>query len=113
MGIYSRSDGLALPQLNDQFAVAALPTKLAEYSNMKKAIIATRVGDIPQYFTSGKDILLVESENIDEIEQAMITLITDKGLRQKLGEGASRVAQENFDYRRAGERLSAALLAAK
>lgn len=112
VGIYSRSDAVVLPQLNDQFAVAALPTKLAEYSHMKKAIIATRVGDIPQYFTSGKDILLVESENVDEVAQAMKTLITDKNLRRTLADGASRVAQENFDYRRAGERLSNALLAA-
>ena len=68
---YSRANALVLPQINDEFAVAALPTKLAEYSITGKPIIATRVGDVPDYFEDGKDILLVESGNAQNIADAL------------------------------------------
>lgn len=109
VGIYSRSDVLVLPQIDDEFAVAALPTKLAEYSNVGKAIIATRVGDVPLYFTSGENALLVESENIEALSTAMDSLITDKELRLNLAKGAKGVAVKHFDFRKAGTRISQAM----
>lgn len=110
VSIYSRADVLVLPQARDLFAVAALPTKLAEYSNVGKAIIASDVGDVGQYFVSGRDALLVECENVDQLEAAMEKLAGDKQLRAQLSEGATKVARANFDYREAGNRIAAKMI---
>jgi|GEM_PF-1769920 len=107
--IYSRADVLVLPQANNRFAVAALPTKLAEYSVMGRAIIATDVGDIPQYFHDGENALLVESESAEAIAGAMKRLIEDPELRRKLAAAAGRVALKYFDYREAGRRIVAVM----
>ena len=98
---YSRADVLVLPQINDEFAVAALPTKLAEYSITGKPIIATRVGDVPDYFEDGKDILLVESENGKKIEEALGLLANDNKLAAKLGKAARLVAEKHFSPQKA------------
>jgi len=107
--IYSRADVLVLPQINDRCTVAALPTKSAEYALMGKAIIATKVGDIPIYFHDDDDALLVESENVSALAMAMERLIEDPTLRHRLATGAHKVAEAHFDYRQAGRRIVEAM----
>lgn len=93
---YSRTNVLVLPHLNTQFAVAALPTKLAEYSITGKPIIATRVGDVPDYFEDGKDMLLVESEHADSIADALKRIANDTEFAKRLGSAARSVAEKYF-----------------
>lgn len=104
---------LVLPQINDQFAIAAMPTKSAEYAMMGKAIIATEVGDIPLYFRNGESALLVKSESASALADAMERLIKDTELRNRLAIAARKVAETHFDYREAGKRIVAAMEAVR
>ena len=107
--IYSRADILVLPQVDNTFAQMAMPTKLAEYSAMARPIVATRVGDVPLYFTHEKDALLVESCNVEQLAQSIRSLASDPQLRERLGAGAKSVAREHFDPVAAGKRIVSAM----
>lgn len=103
--LYSRANVLVLPQINDKFAIAALPTKLAEYSAMRKPIIATRVGDVPMYFTDDESALLVESEDALQLQKALERIISNPELQEQLAAGAARVGDTHFDYRISGKHI--------
>ena len=109
VGIYSRADVLVLPQINDEFAVAALPTKLAEYSNVRTAIIATNVGDVSLYFTDNETAILVPDSDVDALASAMRSLLADPEKRGVLANGAGNVARSHFDFRKAGARITRAM----
>lgn len=106
IALLSAADTLVLPQTNHLFSQAALPTKLAEYSAMGKAIIATSVGDVPTYFRHMENALLCEPENVETLRTALISLIDQPLLRKNLGDAAKDTAYETFDYRSAGSRIS-------
>lgn len=106
IAIYNASDVLCLPQIQHKFNVAGLPTKLAEYSSMGKAILATNVGDVGEYFTDNETIALYEPGDDEKMIATMTALIEDSSLRHRLGLGALTVAQNNFDYKNAGEAIS-------
>jgi len=105
-GIYSAADILCLPQIQHGFNVAGLPTKLAEYASIGKAILATGVGDVPQYFKNNESAMLYPSGDQEEMLKVMRQLIDDKSLRQRLGQTAKIVSEANFDYRNAGKKIS-------
>ncbi len=96
---------LVLPQSNDLFARAALPTKLSEYSAMGKAIVATRVGDVPLYFTDMENAMLCEPNSAESIAHALRLLLSQPALREQLGAAAKKRAFASFDYRTAGKTI--------
>ena len=113
IGIYSRSDILVMPQIEDDSMIAALPTKLAEYSQMETAIISTDVGDISLYFKNEESALLVESGKSEKIAEALIKLLEYPDLRVRLALAAKKVAIRNFDYKSACMHLSNEMLRIK
>lgn len=66
-----------------------LPVSLVEALAHGKAIVATRVGGIPELLTDWEDALLVPPEDPDALAQAMQRISTDDGLRTTL-EGRAR-----------------------
>ncbi|MDC0613353.1 glycosyltransferase family 4 protein [Akkermansiaceae bacterium] len=108
-GILSASDILVLPQLKNQFNVAGLPTKVAEYSALGKAIVISEIGDIALYFKDGKNCLLSIPSDFDSLYKNLIRLIANGALRNRLGEDAKHVAQDIFDYKNAGKKIVKAL----
>lgn len=103
--LYSAADILALPQIDNTFNIAGLPTKLAEYSSMGKAIVATDVGDVTEYFTDGKNIKLCKHSDPISMKKALISLADNSQLRGSLGEGAKSVASTEFDYKICGQKI--------
>jgi glycosyltransferase involved in cell wall biosynthesis len=73
----------------------AMGRVLIEAAAARKCRIATRVGGIPTVIEHGKDGLLVEKENVDELAEGLRTLMRDKELRHRLAsEGQRRIARE-------------------
>ena len=103
--IFERSDVLCVPQTNHTFSQAGLPTKLAEYASMGKAILATRVGDVPRYFIHEQNALLCTAEDSNAMAEQLRRLVNDAKLRRVLGEAAAETAREIFDYRMQGRRV--------
>ena len=61
---------------------------LLEGFSYGKAVIATRVGGIPEIVTDGVTGLMVKPENKSELTDAMRRLLTDGELRKRLGADA-------------------------
>lgn len=64
------------------------PTKLFEYMAMGKPIIASRLGQIGNVLEHKKTAYLVEPGNVENLAEAMNTLIMDPGLCNVLGQNA-------------------------
>jgi glycosyltransferase involved in cell wall biosynthesis len=71
------------------------PRVLIEAAAAGKCRIATRVCGIPVVVEHGKDGMLVEKENVDELAAGLRTLISDEELRHRLASaGQRRIARE-------------------
>ena len=72
------------------------PIALLEAAVLRKPILATSVGGIPELVKSEEDCLLVSSGNIFELVNGIRRLIRDKVLSERLRESAYRRALNNF-----------------
>ncbi len=75
------SDICVLPSLSEGMSNAIL-----EYMAYGKPVIATRVGGNPELVTDGFNGLLVEKENVDQLTEALLTLLHDKDKRTLMGQ---------------------------
>jgi glycosyltransferase involved in cell wall biosynthesis len=83
-----------------------LPMALLEAMSWGMAVIATRVGGIPEAIESGEDGLLVEPGDSEGLAQGLRTLAGDPGLCERLGERA-RGRAARFGREEVAERLAA------
>lgn len=81
--LLSEADVFTLPSYNE-----GLPMALLEAMGWGLPTISTPVGGIPELVTSGKDGLLVEPGNLEQLSQTMQALIEDENLRLSLGKNA-------------------------
>ncbi|MDD4607462.1 MAG: glycosyltransferase [Patescibacteria group bacterium] len=63
-------------------------------------VIGTRVGGIPELIQDGETGLLVKSQSVEELSQAIIKLLDQPELSFKLGQQASQVVKQNFDIQK-------------
>lgn len=107
----SAADILVVPKINHPANVAGMPAKLAEYLAVGRAVICSRVGDIPRYLVDGEDALLCDPGDRAELVSALRRLVFDAGLRDRLGRNARNAAGRHFDYRVVAKRVEAAMMA--
>jgi glycosyltransferase involved in cell wall biosynthesis len=103
LSYYCSSDVLAAPQTKSIFNTAALPTKLAEYCLIKKAIIVTNIGDVNKYFINNFNSILLDETDENTISKVILELAKNEELRIKLGENAYLTAIKYFDRKKQGE----------
>jgi glycosyltransferase involved in cell wall biosynthesis len=82
------------PARMEGFGIAVLEALAAG-----KAVVATRVGGLPEVVEHGRTGLLVGPNDPDELSAAILSLLRDEGRRKEMGERAARVARERFDLR--------------
>ncbi len=78
---------VVIPQLDTRAAWGQLPTKLIEAMALGRAIITTRVGDIPMWIEPGAGLLIAPGDQ-RELATALGTLLNDAALRERLGSTA-------------------------
>jgi glycosyltransferase involved in cell wall biosynthesis len=105
----SAADILVIPKIDHVINRAGVPTKLAEYLAMERAVVVSRVGDIPMYLSDNRDALLCEPTDPHALAEALRRLLRDPALRRYLGGNARHTALGCFDYRAASRRIEAAL----
>lgn len=108
--ILDSSDVLVLPQKNDPFTSAGMPTKVAEYCVVGKAIVATDVGDLSLYLRNEENCLLCDADNPESLAAALLRLSSDASLRARLSENARSLAFDCFDYRANGRFILSKLM---
>ena len=74
------------------------PLTLQEAQLMKKPVIATNVGGIPELMQDQKTGFLVEKGNSDDIIEKISILLDDKDLAKKMGIEGRKFVQENFSW---------------
>jgi len=98
-GRLEHKDFLSYLQLCDIFVIPSLfsegcPLVLLEGMSVKRPIIASRTGAIPEIVQDGKSGILVEPGSSEDIYQNLVRLLEDDSLRNMIGEGAKLRVQE-------------------
>ena len=75
-------------------AFCGSPIKLFEYMAAGRAIVASRIGQIPEIVEHDRTALLVEPGNVDQLADALVRLSGDPALRQRLGTAAQQEGQQ-------------------
>lgn len=76
---YNSADVFILPSRNESFGIVLL-----EAMACGTPVIASNVGGIPDIVKHGKNGLLFESENVDDLTRKIILLLKDKTLRHEM-----------------------------
>lgn len=71
-----------------------------EYMAMKKPIVATSVGIIPELIEDGKNGFLIPPKDPDALFSAICRVIYDKSLSEKFGENAYKTLNEKFNFKK-------------
>ena len=91
--LLTKADVFVLPSYNE-----GLPMALLEAMGWGLPVITTPVGGIPEVVNSGENGLLITPGNIQQLSEALQSLITNETLRLSLG-SAARASVAGFDIK--------------
>jgi glycosyltransferase involved in cell wall biosynthesis len=97
--IAAACDVFVLPSLRE-----GLPVALLEAMTLGRPLVATRVGGVPEVVEDGRQGILVPPAQPAALARALVSLLGDPSLRQRLGAAARERAAE-FDIRRSVRRM--------
>jgi glycosyltransferase involved in cell wall biosynthesis len=87
--LYPLADVCVIPSLSEVAPYVAL-----EAMAMKKPVVASRVGNLPELIAE-KTGILVNPEDSGSLAEAVIRLLSDRELRRKMGEAGRRHVERN------------------
>ena len=100
LGYLPRTDVLSLMEMSDIFIMPSrsegTPIALLEAAALRKPILATSVGGIPELLENGKECLLVSSGDLIELTEGIRKLIQDRSLAERLAENAFKRVSQDF-----------------
>ena len=79
LGLYAQADIFVMPSLTEAFGVVFLEAMAAGMP-----VIGTRVGGIPEIIEDGRNGLLVDNDNVKELGDAIVSLLANQNLQEKL-----------------------------
>jgi L-malate glycosyltransferase len=92
-----------ISSLTGELCVAVLPSlreaqgiSILEAMARRRPVVASAVGGIPEVITSGVDGVLVPPEDPVALSEAIIALIRDAGLRDRIGQAGYETVVERF-----------------
>lgn len=83
----------------------AFPIALLEAMSLGKPVIATSVGGIPEIIVDGENGILVK-ETVESVENAILSILRNKNLAEKLGKNAKKTILEFYDLENFGLTLA-------
>jgi glycosyltransferase involved in cell wall biosynthesis len=84
-------DIFVLPSVSESF-----PNVLLEAMASGCAVVASRVGGIPELLDEESNGILFRPDNLDELTSKLLSLVENPQKRTQLGAAAARSAQQNF-----------------
>jgi glycosyltransferase involved in cell wall biosynthesis len=100
---------LVLPKPDNEQNRNNFPTKLGEYLAFSRPVITTAVGDMALHLKDGFNAILVTPGNTEQISKAMLRLMQDRELADRLGQQGRETSISEFDYKILGKKLAAFL----
>ena len=98
--LLAAADSVLMPSLNEGFPRTAIEAMAAG-----KPVIATRVGGTPEAIIDGKTGILVPVKDTSAMAEALISLVDNTALRQRLGAAGAEIARNDFSITRYVNRL--------
>jgi glycosyltransferase involved in cell wall biosynthesis len=77
---------------------AGFPTKLGEYMACKKIVLATKFGDIQEYFTDRENIILAEPDNPISIAENILWILNNSEKAEVIAKNGFKKANEVLNY---------------
>lgn len=90
---YRQAELFVLPSKFEPFGMTALEARACG-----TPVIASNLGGIKENFASGKDGILVDPSNKEKLAGAMIRLLKNRKLAEKIGKEGLRTAKEKFSW---------------
>ncbi len=93
---------MVMPSLQEGFGVAAV-----EAFACCRPVIATNVGGIPEIVTNGQNGYMVDPNNVQQLANVMIKMISEKECIAKMGLNGYEVAKEKYDWEKCVDKMVA------
>jgi L-malate glycosyltransferase len=90
--IYTCLDIFVLPSIGSE----DFPNVILEVMSLGKPVIGTRIAGIPEQVSDHINGLIVEPKDIVSLKDALIRLVSDRGLREKMGLESRKTFNERF-----------------
>jgi len=74
----------------------ACPLTLQEAMLAEIPVVSTNVGSIPELITNGKEGFLVDEKNVEQLASAIKLLLSDAGLRVRMGKAGRDKVEKEF-----------------
>jgi glycosyltransferase involved in cell wall biosynthesis len=103
--LFKRARFGVIPSRNEGF-----PKVTLEFGWMRKAVVATKVGGIPEVVRDGETGLLVDSEDVDGMAEKMKYLLENPDESDRMGTAARRLVEERFTAERTADQLEQFLM---
>ncbi len=100
------SDIYAIPTKDTLYTRAEIPAKVFEAMMMEKAIVASRLSDIPIILDNGKCGLLTKPGDLKSLTSALSRLVDDRQLRARLGRRSKKRYINNYSYKQIEEKIN-------
>jgi glycosyltransferase involved in cell wall biosynthesis len=91
--VYNCADVFALPSIQEGQGIVLLEAQASA-----KPVVAFEIGGVNEAVVNAKTGLLVNLGNLDEFADALLKLIADKPLREKMGAEGRRFVIDNFTW---------------
>ena len=98
-------DIFCMTRVNSNAANAGFPFKLGEFLATGKAVVATKVGDVPKYLVNNRNAILINPNSSKEIIDGLSFIIENADKRTSLGLNGRKTAEKYFDSEKVSKRL--------
>lgn len=103
--LLNNCDIFCMTRINSVYANAGFPFKLGEFLAAGKAVIATRVGDVPNYLFNDVNALVINPDSVEELSDAIMTVVNNPEKINTLGPEARKTAETYFDSEKVSMKL--------
>jgi glycosyltransferase involved in cell wall biosynthesis len=90
---FDACDLFVMPSQYDSFGIVYL-----EAWRCGKSVIGAKVGAIPEVIEEGRDGLLIEFGNVDQLASAILYLLKNPNLRKKMGERGTKKVMNQLNW---------------
>jgi glycosyltransferase involved in cell wall biosynthesis len=91
--VYNCADVFVLPSIQEGQGIVILEAQASA-----KPVVAFDIGGVNETVQNKETGLLVNQGNADELADALLKLITDKPLREKMGSNGRMFVSENYTW---------------
>ena len=103
---YAKSSLFVLPSVRASDGdMDGIPVSLMEAMYLRIPVISTNISGIPELIENGKEGLLVDPADVEQLTKAIRILLENDTLRKKMGNAGRRKIEEEFNIHKEADKL--------